>query len=280
MVLFTPQPHMSYSSTNSSVGAAASGTALTSGAATNSYGSWTQIHAGLTYESAYVVTRLSNTGASATTKNSYVDVGIGPDAANVTVVIEKLSGYNAAPANTGLGNVMLCPVRIPAGTPVWARHQANTASASISILATFAGGPNIGGIWSGLTMQSIVCLGAAVPTVGTGLTAGASGAEGSWTQIVASTTDDYALLGIGMFTNDTTLTGSNYQWDIAYGPAGSETLIAENVLVACAASTELTSMVCIPSWANIPAGSRIAVRASSSGAADTSLTAVVYAGRG
>ena len=102
MSLLAPHNHHSYFVTNGSVGAAAgaqAGTLITSGAA-NTAGTWTQIHAGLTYGCDYLIARINAVETSAdvitvTTLNAYIDIGIGASSGAVMTVIEKLGASQA-----------------------------------------------------------------------------------------------------------------------------------------------------------------------------------------
>ncbi len=281
-MLLPPHAHLSYFDANTSVASPATathGTLLTSGAA-NTAGTWTQIHAGLTYPTAFLVVsiagvRTSADVISATTLNAYIDIGIGPDNANVTTIIEKLSGSQAQ----GLGHVYFLPIRVPPDTPVWARHQNTAASAKSYIrVSWFGGNGNPGTLPS---FPKLVALGAtAASTTGTTITPGASSAEGAWTQIVASTASGYAGVMLSpLFNVDTTMTSALHNvGDVGVGSAGNELTIGENIMQSFIWSTaEQRDAICLPSFVGIPAGSRISARVSGSATADSTNSVIVYA---
>ena len=275
-MLVPPHPHLSYFDTNDSSPTGSAGTAVTSSGSANAYGSWTQIHAGLTYPSEWVVLNFNNNYSNNSNRNSYVDIGIGPDSSNVTVVAEKLCGGFATLI---IGRMYTFPLRIPPDTIIWARHQCASASTSGYVQFTaFGGNANPATIPA---VGRVVCLGATTAsTVGTSISVGASGAEGSWTQIVSSTTDDYGGLMIGgIFTTDTSVTSLGcYTFDASIGASGQELTVGENLTQNFVVDgNEKIWSFSNATFAGIPVGSRLCVRGSCSGTADSGLSVVLYA---
>lgn len=282
-MLVPPHPHLSYVASNASVPGIslinASGTTVTSGAA-NTAGTWTQIHAGLTYPNELLVFRIAGVRTSAdaitaTTLNAYMDIGIGPNSGAVTTIAEKLSCSNAS----GIGAVWFLPLRIPPDTPVWARHQNTAASAKANVFAAFHGGNMNPGTMPLATR--IIALGAvSASTTGTTITPGASNAEGAWTQIVASTAEDYAGVMLShLFNVDTTLTADLVGCgDVGVGASTSEKVVGENITYsALFTSAEQRASFHMPAFIGIKAGSRLCARWSGSLTADSTNSIIVYA---
>lgn len=275
-MILPAQPHHGYFYTNDSSPTAGMGVSVTSGAA-NTFGSWTEIGpaTGLTYSSEWCQIELNSGFTAATTRNAYVDIGIGPDSANVQVVIEKLCGTGAT---TNSGRVYSIPVKLPSGQRLWARHQNTVATSTIKVgLSVMGGNQNRGSMpWC----SKLACLGAnTASTTGVAITVGASGAEGAWTQIVASSTDDYFgfLIG-GPFCVDTNMaTGPAYVFDVGIGPSGQERVIGENLTKASifSASEDWVAWS-FPTIVGVPAGTRLSVRGSCSGTAESTLSVVLY----
>lgn len=273
-MLMAPHNHLSEFTSATSVGAGAFGTAVTSGGSAHTYGSWTQIKAALNYASEYCTISLANNFTSLATQNAYVDIGIGTTTGDVLPIIEKLCGSHAA---AGFGRHYFMPIRIPSGLNIYARHQNTVASKAISVqLNTFGGNMNPG---SYPNFGKAVAIGATTAsTTGTAITPGATGAEGSWTQIIASTTSDYGGLMIsGLFNVDTSMTSNLLTtFDIGIGASGQEKSVGENILVNMPTSNdERAASVSFPTLIGVPVGSRIAVRASGSGTADSSNSVIV-----
>lgn len=282
MSLMNPHNHMSYSVTNGSVGAAIgaqAGTLITSGGTAHTYGTWTQVHAGLTYGcdiTQVVINAVETSGdiIAATTLNCYIDIGIGPNSGAVTTIIEKLGGSQAQ----GLGVVYFLPIRFPPDTPIWARHQNTQISAKAGVQISFQGGnmnpgsfPSFGGM---------VALGATTAsTSGTAITPNGAGAEGAWAQIVASTTSEYGgLMASPLFNVDTTLTSLLITTiDVGVGGSGAEKVVGENVTRQMMVSAnEQKDAICMPTFCGVPAGSRIVARASGSTTADGTNSIILY----
>jgi hypothetical protein len=203
-----------------------------------------------------------------------MDIGIGPNSGAVTTIAEKLSCSNAS----GIGSVWFLPLRIPPDTPVWARHQNTAASAKSYVHAAFHGGNMNPGTMP--VVSRIVALGAtAASTVGTTITPGASNAEGSWTQIVASTAEDYAGVMLShLFNVDTTLTAELVGCgDVGVGGAGSEKVVGENITYSLLhTANETRNSFHMPAFIGIPAGSRLSARWSGSLTADGTNSIIVY----
>lgn len=280
MSLMTPHNHMHYSVTNGSVGAAIGvqrGTTVTSGTA-NTQGTWTQIHAGLTYAADFMIVTVNAVETSAdviaaTNLNCYISIGVGATSDAVNTIVENLGAANAQ----GLGAVYFLPIRVPPDTPVWAAHTNNNASAKAGVQVSFMGG-NMNP-YNFPSFSKIVALGATTAsTTGTAITPGASGAEGAWAQIVASTTDDYGgIMASTLFNVDTALLVQYTTIDVGIGASGQEKVIGENVTQQSIPTTgETKDSVHLPTFAGIPAGSRLVARASGSGTAETSNTIMLY----
>ena len=280
MALFPTHNHHSYYATNDSVAKAAGvqmGTLVTSGAA-NTFGTWTEIHAGLTYGCDLVTVNINAVETSAdviaaTVLNVYIDIGIGPDSSSVVTVLEKLGGSQAQ----GLGVTYFIPVRFPPDTKIWARHQNTAASAKAGVSVSFQGGQmNPGAFPSFSGLKAIGAVSAS--TEGTAITP-ANGSEGGWAQIIASTTEDYGgLMCSPLFNVDTALnSGISAAFDIGMGASGQEVALGENVTRQFVwSNNEQKDAICLPVFTGIPTGSRLCARASQSGAAETQNSVILY----
>jgi hypothetical protein len=104
--------------------------------------------------------------------------------------------------------------------------------------------------------------------------------KGSWTQIVASTTNPIRMLMVGI-GNGANATRTAYDWllDIGIGGSGSEVVILADQHLEAHTSDDLMSPTFIgPFPCNIPAGTRIAARSQCSGndAADRLCDVQIY----
>ena len=277
-MLVPPHPHYGYFYTNDSDPTGGAGTSLTAGGSANTYGSWTQIGPtnGFDYAVEWIIVELNSGFTAATTRNSYVDIGYGTDTSNVTVVVEKLCGSGAT---TNTGHMYFIPLQVPADVKIYARTQNTTASGTIKINITAMGGNQNRGTMPGVS--KVVAIGATTAsTSGTSITMGASGAEGSWTVMVASSAEDYAGFMIGgPFYVDTNMSaGPSYVFDVGIGASGQERTVGENLTKATifSASEDWVGWH-LPTFIGVPAGTRISIRGSCSGTAETSISVILYA---
>lgn len=273
-MLVPPHPHYGYFYTNDSDPTGGAGTSLTSSGSANAYGSWVQIGPtnGFDYQVDWMIVELNSGFTAATTRNHYVDIGFGTDTSNVTVIVEKLCGSGAT---TNSGHMYFFPIHIPLGVKVFARTQGTVASSTIKINISVLGGNQNPG-----TMPKVSAVKAIGPTTasttGTSITMGATGAEGSWTQIVASSAEDYAgFMVAGPFYVDTNMTtGPSYTFDVGIGASGQERTVGENLTKATifSASEDWVGWH-LPTFVGVKAGTRICIRGSCSGTSESSISA-------
>lgn len=271
-MLVPPHPHYGYFYTIDSDPTGGAGTTLTGGAA-NTYGSWVQIGPanGFDYAVEWIQVELNSGFTAATTRNHYVDIGFGTDTSNVTVVIEKLCGSGAT---TNTGHMYFFPMQFPSGVKLFARTQGTVASSTIKInLSVMGGNQNPGTVFKNTQIKAIGATTAS--TTGTAITMGASGAEGAWTQIVASSAEDYAGFMIaGPYYVDTNMaTGPSYTFDVGIGASGQERTIGENLTKATifSASEDWVGWH-LPTLIGVPAGTRICIRGSCSGTSESTIS--------
>jgi hypothetical protein len=273
-------PSLNKPTTNSSVAAAAWGTPITSGAA-NTYGSWTSIGPTPPWPSYMLLVNINSGNTGVATRMSYVDIGIGPDSANVTTIIEKLSGSAASSfvpsGSTGGatgGRQYVIPILIPPNTELWARQQNVTATSSLYLHVSFSGGKNPGVF---PVCSKVVALGAVTATTeGTAYTPG-NATEGGVSEIVASTARDYVGFLLSSFVNDTTGGSKTVVCDMGIGGSGAEVSIAENFHWFNNNTNESIASLSLPIMACAPAGSRLVVRGACNTTPDSGNSMIINA---
>jgi hypothetical protein len=263
-------PEVGRSVTNSSV-ANNWGTDITSGTA-NAYGSWIQIHAGFPYDVYQVYIAMGKNYVAAANRNSYIDIGYGPNNTTVQIVIPKLCGSNSGGIDMGYRYYVL-PMYLPKNTPIWARHQCTTASTVINVNITALCGEYIPYMPKIKYYNPLGTLGT---TLGVAIVPG-NNTEGAWTEMIASTPRNYVgMLITGLFAVDTTMTAVSYTGDVGIGPSGSEQVIIENGFVTTHGTNETACGIAIAYYVDVKANSRIVARVSCSGTPDSSLSTIVY----
>jgi len=189
-----------------------------------------------------------------------VDIGIGPAGSEQTVVSNLLVTVGTIGGNCP-GIVQRIPTAIKAGTRIAARAQATGTSASRLVRCAVLledGGDQDGG--------RLITIGeSTADSGGMQIDPGAvDNTKGAWVQLTASLANeiDRAFFAFGNVAN-TARTDCNWLVDIGIGGAGTEQVILPNIAV----SANLTSDGVYPNLTafyddfNIPAGTRVAVRA-------------------
>jgi hypothetical protein len=212
---------------------------------------------------------------SATTLNAYVDLGVGPDASNVSVIAENLGAANVQ----GIGVVYYLPLYANLKTyRLWARHQNTAASAKIGVQVTYNIGRRSPGSFGEL-VKKVVGLGAvAASTTGTSITPGAP-SPGAWTEIIASTTERYVgVMASPLFNVDTSLSSALLSFaHVGIGGSGSELAVAYNAMAQLVWSTaEQKDAIVLPTFVGIPSGSRLSARVTGSTTADGTNSIMLY----
>lgn len=216
----------------------------TSGAA-NTKGNWIQAPV-----PPYDISLLHVWWITFTAGGCLLDIGIGPASSQV-VLIPNINLYNCV---TVVSSDFYLPVDIKAGSAIWLRTQTPGAgSAAFFIQLDVYGG--------GATQQAGFSGGDSIgantaTSLGTSLTASTpANTKGAYQQLTAATQRDYAGLIVNLAGQTS---GATYNTDIAIGPSGSEVIILPSVI--CGQSSAISGFFPI----NIPAGTRIAARVSSS----------------
>lgn len=278
-MLPAPRPDFSYAVTNDSTPAATTaqvGTLVVSSASANTFGTWTQIHAGFTYDvllALVIIGGCETTGGvrSAVALNCVVNIGIGPSSGSVTTLAESLGGANATPFAT-----YMLPIRIPANTPVWAQLSGQVGNMQVGVVISSQGGASHASMFP--TCSKVVALGAGAASDGTAITPG-NATEGGWTQIVASTSETYVgVMCSPLFNNDSSQTSLQLNVaDIGIGASSSEISIAENASETFTwTSGEAKCSYTIPIWRHIPAGSRLSARVAGTTTPDANPSILLY----
>lgn len=204
------------------------------------------------------------------------DIGIGGSGSQVVLVPNIVCPYNNGNSTNAYVQFLL-PLQLPSGVQVWARSACSAASAAGVYVASFSA---FDGEYTAEGYGGVDALGFTAGTlVGTSFTTTGTGAKGSYSQVIASTTRDYGMLAICVDQGTAGLsTAAPISVDIAIGASGSEKIIAPDVFVYLNSNYGgggATSAGPFP--VEVPAGSRIAVRgASDSAYAAITLGATIY----
>ena len=282
MTLLLPAPpSFNYFITNedSPSAAASYGTLVTASGTVNTKGSWVAVHSSIAYD-LYVHDIFFSAGGvgNASTRN-LVDLGIGPDASNVTVKAENLCADNTGGTGSVAGMLsggrvyMQVPLYVSAGTQLWARAQSNTASKTLRVAVCSWGAPDhpesypkIGFIESlGETLAS---------TSGTAITPGASGALGTSTSL-GSFTNDVCAVFMTMSSDSGTLTAVAYVGALTTDATATVQELGLCCTMCGNASEEVRCQSTVV-WCDIPAGQVVGGRMSCTGTANATMWEMAY----
>lgn len=248
------------------------GAAITPGTA--SKGSWTQLLANtaIAQDLHYLVVWITVGNTSAAVRNIVVDIGVDrAGGSSYTVLIPDILCSQAGNVVQG-GCWYHFPVYVRAGSSMAARALSNSTS-TVRVDVMGYGQPTVPTLWrAGSVVEAIGVSGA----TGTSVTAGNTGAEGSWTSLgTTSNTLWWWQLGAGF--NNSTTTSQVYHIDLAYGTATNKVMIIQNQKVILPGTAEQTNILpALVCAREVPAGSTIYARASASGTASTGLGVTAY----
>ena len=233
------------------------------------YGNWSMLCPGLDQAGYYITFDVTTAiGSSTLNRSGFIDIGIGPDSGNITVVVPTLCITNTG----GAGGATIkgpshyeFPLYVPPNTKVWARGVANVSLTIHTVLCIDQGARDpsdsplvhryevIGPTPNTSSFTNII-----TPSYGTGETAGA------WSEYSASTSNSYiGVMLSGGNISTAAIVNMFYSYDVGVGTAGSEVVVARNILKEISVTTEQTTRFSIGRLVQIPQGSRICVRGTS-----------------
>lgn len=242
----------------------------------NQKGNWTEIIASLPYDA---VLTLRVTVCSNNNYDYLIDVGVGAAGSEI-VAVENLIFCNPVTVTNGMGYSVYIPLIFPSGTRISLRTQSTTANKAcyFAMTAVFAGG-------FGQYQLCKVSTTYGANTADSGGTqidpGGSAGTDGNWSQLTAATTRLTRAFFL-MFGNILNAARTDYLWsvEIGIGAAGSEQIIVDSFKLYASAYNDIILPQVSPVFPiNIPAGTRLAARASCSGAdaTDRLFDVILYA---
>jgi hypothetical protein len=259
-----------------SVGTDTPGTSVTTGGAASTKGTPVEVFASTSFDTCYIAIMASNYGASVAASAGCLDILVG--AATEEVLIPNLlMGYSGAWGGSFTQNPKQWefPLYIPAGSRI-AVQTAGERVTTASRVQIYLYGGMISPAWR--VGSHVTTYGIGTVPNGTSITPGASGGEGAWAQITASTTEDhFALVPSFQPSADTTTSTRTYAVDIGIG-AATEEMIQEGYIYGVDGNEKMCGpMPCIPCYQDIPSGSRLVMRASNSGTNDGAYNGALHA---
>lgn len=256
------------------VGTATPGTAVTTGAASTTKGTPAEIFASTSFDTYWLRVVASDYATPATNSQGCLDILIG--AATEEVLIANLlmgSCGRVSGSAERQPKTWDFPLYIPAASRIAAQAAGARVSTAMRVWMFLYGGDGLPPFRLG---GKVTTYGVTVPN-GTAITPGGSGAEGAWTQIAASSSEDhFAFVPSFQPSADTTLNDLAFQVDIGFG-AATEKLLAEYWFGTTNDEAMGGPVNSMPAFQDVPSGTRLVMRASNSGANDAGYSGAIHA---
>jgi hypothetical protein len=257
------------------VGTATPGTSVTTGSTSSTKGTPAQLIASTAFDAYWVTILASNYGNAATASQGAMDILTG--AATEDILIPNLlMGHCGSIAAAGKGPKRWdFPLYIPSGTRIAVQAAGARTSTAFRVWIYLYGGDGLPGHRVG---TRVTTYGMGTVPDGTSITPGASAAEGSWTQITASTSQDhFAFLPSFQATGDTTLNNRLLTVDLGVGAATEEQIMEGYWFATDGGEFMDGPYPSMPCFHDVPASTRLVMRASNSGANDGGYNGVIHA---
>jgi hypothetical protein len=246
-----------------------SGQTLVAGSA-NVKGAYAFFVASTSAPSSMIWLHVYNVATSGANTATLVDLATGSVGNEVVFAANINAGHQAGFPG---GFDIKIPYYIPAGVRVSGRCQSAVGSKNVASWIGLYSGPN-------RTAVGIDTIGATTATsTGTTVVCGTSGAEGSWTELTAATTNHYGGLMFSFGGAATaTMVSTSVRVDIGMGAAASEVVLLNDWIAnldtseAISLYDDMTPRIGV----DIPAGTRLVARALSSSASAQSVDVTAY----
>ncbi len=253
------------------VGVASVGTSVTTGAASGTKGSATQLIAATAFDAYRIIVCANNYGNNTSASGGVLDIMVG--SATEEVLIPDLLMGNAGQFNQG-PKVWDFPLYIPAGARLSARAAGERTSTAMFVAVWLYGGNGYPPFRVG---SKVTSYGIGSTPAGTAITPGQNNAEGAWTEIVASTSEDhFAFVPSFQLLGDGTMGVRTFQVDVGIGSA-TEELVGSYWFTTTSSETTGGPINATPVFQDIPSGTRLAMRASNSSTNDSGYEGAIHA---
>lgn len=243
------------------VGTVTIGTAVTTSGTASVKGTPAELITSTAFRSTRCVIIATEYAASGVASDGALDILIG--AATEEVLIPNLLMGYCPSSNGGQGCKMWeFPLDIPSGSRIAAQAAGLRLSTAFRVAIYLYGGS---GYAQGPVGTKVTTYGITTVPNGTTVAPGASGAEGAFTQITASTTEPcIAIVPSMQFTNQTSVANRALALDIGVGAATEEEIMAQIHWHTNSTEYIVGPLNPRPAFKAVPQGSRLAVRMSNS----------------
>ena len=219
----------------------------------NTKGSWAELVPSSSGNTSFIFIAANSVAISGTNTATLLDIGTGASGSETTIIGDVAVG---AAGSTGQGNSMAfgTPFKIPSGTRISARIQSVVAGGKTASISAYL--MDLGNYDTAPTSVDVI---GADTANSKGISF--SGASGSWTEAVASTSRSYRAVCCVLSSHNSDIASITLNWDVGIGASGSE--VAFGGGRASVSASEVISNATPYNYLfgrKIPAGSRLAVR--------------------
>jgi len=246
---------------------------VTTGASSGTKGSVVELIASTSFDAYWVLVYVRNYANAGSASEGAMDILIG--AATESILIpDLLVGYCGASTNGFAGKSWLFPLYVPAGSRLSARAAGARTSTNIATRINLYGGLGLPQTRVG---TRVTTYGVSVPN-GTTITPGESSAEGSWAQIVASTSEDhFCFVPSFQLQADSTINNRAYEVEIGIGAATEEAIGPDFIFGTDSSENMFGPANQFPVFAEVLVGTRLVMRASNSSTNDGGYGGAIHA---
>ena len=276
-MLWIPQKGIVNATSNiAATGTTTPGTSVTTGATATTKGTPAELITSTPFDSYWITILASEYGSAAAAAQGAMDILIG--AATEEVLIPNLlfghAGRYSSAIDVGPKRWDF-PLYIPAGQRIAVRAAGARTSTAFRVAVFLYGGNGYPPFRTG---SKVTTYGMGTIPRGTTITPGASGAAGSFTQITASTTEDhFAFVPSFQVATATVVNNRAFTVEMGIGAATEEVIGLPYLFATDTGECMQGPTNSFPVFADVPSGTRLAMRASNSGTNDTSYDGVIHA---
>lgn len=250
------------------------GAIVTTGASSSTKGTAVQLISSTSFETYWVRVMAGNYASSAVASSGMLDILIG--SATESVLIPNLMmGYCGSAGSNKGQKVWDFNLYIPSGSRLSAQASGSRTNASMRVSIHLYGGNGYPPFRVG---TKVTTYGVTTVPNGTTITLGQNGTTGSFSQITASTTENhFAFIPSLQPSGLTTLSNQMITTEIGIGAATEEVISPPYWCSTDPAETMDGFYNTMPTFCDVPSGTRLAMRASCSNPADGAFNGVIHA---
>lgn len=274
-MLFVPQfGRLRYESNIGPNANGSPGALVTTGSTSSTKGTAVQLIAATSFDAYWVRIMVNNYGASAVASPAMLDLMLGTDPGQI-IIPNLIVGYSGSAGTNKGSRVYDFNLYIPSGSRISVQAAGQRVSTSMRVSVHLYGGHGYPGFKVG---TKVTTYGVTTVPAGTTIATSSNGVAGNFTQITSGTTENHFAFIPGIQPAGlTSLQNQMLTTEIGAGSA-PEDVISPPYWLACDVSEMMDGYYNpMPTFADVPSGTRLALRISGSNPSDGNYTGVIHA---